>query len=74
MPKANTASRQKAKILMLVMSITTTLSGWAIISVKHPPVLAAAPAQPAAIPPQSQPRDSLSPLRPTPIAITRSSR
>jgi hypothetical protein len=80
MQSPDIAARQKAKTLLLTLSVTATLTGWGVISVVHPPVLAAQ-AQILSIGSQRLTRSNVvlasvtqSTARPEPIAITRSSR
>ena len=67
-------ARQKAKLLMLVMSVTATLSGWGVIAVIQPPTFSAAQMQPLSAGSGRALFSIAQPTQPLPIAITRSSR
>ena len=72
MQKSATPARQKAKTLLLVMSVATTISGWAVISVKHPPAVPAQQAQ-SLFGSRQILLSLVQPTRPLPVAVTRSS-
>ena len=66
-------ARQKAKILMAVMSITTTLSGWGVISVIQPVGLPAVQVQTLSVGSGRALFSVAQKAQPLAIAITRSS-